>query len=152
MFLLHFLSDGILEFIINGLLLSGVVGTLLSFFVINRVLRWIPSFSAYYHIVQIASIFLLATGIYLKGGYNTELEWRKRVDIAKKQVAEAEQKAIDASKQVKIEYVDKIETVKDVQVVLKDRIVKVKEKINSECTLDPEVPKILNDAARDIRK
>lgn len=147
MWLLHFLPDGLLQFIVDCILLAGFVGTILSFFVINKILRLVPGFAKYYHIAQVVSILVLAAGIYLKGGYNTEMAWRERVRDAEEKVKIAEQKAKDANAQIKIEYVDRVQVVKDVQVVVKDRIVQVKEQIDAKCDLDPAVPKLLNQAA-----
>jgi hypothetical protein len=42
MWLLHLLPDGLLEFIVNAVLILGIILTLLSFFVLNRILRLIP--------------------------------------------------------------------------------------------------------------
>ena len=75
------------------------------------------------------------------------MAWRERMREAEEKVKIAEQKAKDANAQIKIEYVDKVRVVKDVQVIVQEKLVQVKEQINSKCELDPVVPKLLNQAA-----
>ena len=90
MWILHFLPDGLLELIINGILLIGCVSTVLTLFVINRLLMWLPGIAGYYRIIQAASVAVLLAGVYFKGGYSTEMRWRNQVKEMEQKVAQAE--------------------------------------------------------------
>ena len=91
MWLLHFLPDSFLQFIVHAILIVGVVGCFLSFFVINRLLMAFPPFASYYKTAQIVSVVLLVAGIYFEGGYAAEKQWRERVAEVEQKLAAAEQ-------------------------------------------------------------
>ena len=100
MWLLHFLPDSFLQFIVHAILIAGVVGTFLSFFVINKILMAFPPFASYYKAAQAISIVLLVAGIYFEGGYATEMQWRARVAELEKNVADL-QRLLEKSKEKK---------------------------------------------------
>lgn len=112
MWLLHLLPDSILEFIVNAVLLLGLILTVLSFFVLNRILRLIPGLASYHTLIQVVSVIILAAGLYFKGGYVTEMMWREEVKKVQEQLDQAKNKAA----QVVVEVQEKI--------VYKDRIIK----------------------------
>lgn len=114
MWLLHLLPDTLLMYIVNIILVLGIVLTVLSFFVLNRILRLIPGLAKYHTVIQILSILILAAGLYFKGGYTTEMMWRE--EVAKVQAE------LDAAKNKAAEVVVQIEE----RVVFKDRIIKEK--------------------------
>lgn len=88
MFFLQWLPNSILESFIFGILGVGFVATLLSIFFINPLLRLMPALAGTYRLIQLASIALFLLGIYLWGGYSTEMKWRERVEQAKREAAE----------------------------------------------------------------
>lgn len=114
MWLLHLLPDGILEFVVNAVLILGIISTLLSFFVLNRILRLIPGLANYHTMIQIVSIIILAAGLYFKGGYSTEMIWRAEVAQLKEDLEKAKNKAAE------------VVTVIEEKIVYKDRIVREK--------------------------
>lgn len=93
MWLLHLLPDSFLEFVVDAILLLGAIGCFLSFFVLNRILRFIPPLANYYKIAQLISVVVLLAGVYFKGGYSTEMIWRDRVKELQKDIADAEERA-----------------------------------------------------------
>lgn len=151
MWMLQFIPDSLLLWVIHGMLIAGVVGFLLSFFLLNRLLRWFPQLAPIHLLLQILSIVLLVGGVYFKGGYNTEAEWRSRVAEMEQKVAEAEAKSQQTNTVIKTKIVNKIKTVKEYQIVYQDRIKEVEKIIDAECKIAPEAITILNDAAR-LRK
>ena len=111
MWLLSFLPDTLLMYIVNIILLAGVVSFILAFFVLHKILNKIPGLSKYALAFQIVSAILLASGIYFKGGYTAEMMWRDRVKELETKVAAAE-----------------VESKKE-NVVVQEKIVKQKEYI-----------------------
>ena len=93
MWLLHLLPDSLLEFIVNAVLILGVVLTILSFFVLNRILRLIPGLASYHTAIQVVSVLILAAGLYFKGGYVTEMMWREEVKRVQEELNVAKNKA-----------------------------------------------------------
>jgi preprotein translocase subunit SecF len=152
MWYLSFLPDSLLLYIVNGVLIVGAIGSFFSFFLLHRVVRWFPAIAPYHLILQIVSAVLLVVGIYFKGGYGVEMSWREKVADLEAKVKIAEEKSQQVNTVIQTKVVEKIKVVKDVQVVLQDRIVKVKEKIDAECKVAPEAIIIHNDAAKTPEK
>lgn len=92
MFFLQWLPNSILEFVIFGILGFGLVATVISIFFINPLLRLMPTLAGTYQLIQLASVGIFLLGIYLWGGYSTEMKWRDRVAAAEKAAKEAEVK------------------------------------------------------------
>lgn len=143
MFLLSIIPTALLGWVINTILLVGVVGTIVGFFV-----KFIPYVNTHRLQIQIISVIIIAFGVYLKGGYDTEIKWRDRVAEAELKVQIAEQKAAEANENIKTEIVEKIKVVKEEKIVYRDRIVQASDKIDRQCTIDSEVIEILNQAAK----
>ena len=143
MWILHFLPDGFILFIVYAVLCVGSVLTAASYLI-----RWIPGISAYKLPMRIAGILLLICGVYFYGGYSTEMIWRERVAEMEAKVAEAEKKSAKVNTVIKKVYVDRVRRVTEQKVVIQDRIVKEKEIIDKDCRVPPEAINILNSAAR----
>ena len=89
MFLLSFIPDAVLALVVNSILIAGIVGFAASFF-FGFVVRWLPSIAPYHLLIQIVSIILLVAGVYFKGGYSVEQEWRSKVAAMQEQIKIAE--------------------------------------------------------------
>jgi len=152
MWILHFLPDGFLSFIINGILLLGVVSTVLTLFVINRLLMWFPTMAGYYRIIQAASVAVLLLGVYLKGSYSAEIAWRERVAELQARVAQAELESNKVNTVVQEKIVEKTKVVRergreivkyvDREVVKKEEIIKYIE----QCPVPKEIIDLHNQA------
>lgn len=143
MLLLSIIPTSLLIWVINIVLLAGIVGTIAGFFI-----KFIPFVNTYRLPVQIISIVLLVVGVYWKGGYGVEMEWRSRVAEAEEKVRIAEQQAAEANANIKTKIVEKIKVVKEQQVIYKDRIVASADKMDQKCEVIPEALDILNQAAK----
>lgn len=99
MWILHFLPDALILWVCNMLLAVGVVLTLAGFFA-----HHIPVVSQYQLPFKILGIALLVSGVYFRGGYAVEQEWRERVALVQAKVAAAEQ----LSKEETIKIVEKV--------------------------------------------
>jgi hypothetical protein len=111
----------------------GLSATVLGFF-----LGWIPLVNRYKTPLQILGVVLLTVGVYWKGGYSTEMEWRERVAEVEAKVKVAEAKAKKANEQVQTKIVTKIVKIKEKAEVAKENIRRNREKINAECKLSDE--------------
>ena len=60
----------------------------------------------------------------------------------------AEAKSAQANEDLAKKTQEKTKVVKEVQVVIKEKIVKVASKIDADCKVDPEAIEIINDAAK----
>lgn len=147
MWILAFLPSAFLAFIVNVILLIGVVGVIVSS-LFKYVIKYVPALIAYRTPLQVVSVCVLALGVYLKGSYNTEMYWREKVEEAQAQVKAAEQKAAETSAKIEYKFVDKVKVVKDVQVIIQEKIVEKEKIIDSGCKVAPEALGILNEASK----
>jgi hypothetical protein len=147
MWILHFFPEWLFSFIVNGLTLLGIIGVILSFFVINKLLSVVPGFAKYYRLSQIASVVVLTLGVYLKGGYSMEMAYRERVEELQKQLEIAKEES------------KKVNTVVETKVVTKTKIIKEKGEtiiqqvdkiipVEKDCALPKEAVDVHNEAAR----
>lgn len=142
MWLLHFLPDSFIQFVVHTILIAGVVGCFLFFFVINKLLRWFPPVSRYVTLAQITSAALLAAGIYFEGGYSTEMQWRERVREVEAKVAKAEEEAKAANVALDKKSHEKVKIIQGKQIVVKKYIDREVTKYNDQCV----IPKVFVDA------
>jgi hypothetical protein len=153
-FILHLLPDSILEFIVNAVLILGILLTILSFFVLNKLLRLVPALANYHTIIQIISVIILAAGLYFKGGYVTEMMWREEVKKVQAELDKAKNKAAEVVVQVEEKVVFRDRVVKergetliqyvDREIVKKEEVVKYIEN----CPVPVEIIDIHNQAAQ----
>jgi hypothetical protein len=101
MWILHFLPDAMILWICNIVLLAGIFLTVAAFFI-----KRIPVINQYQTPAQVLGIALLVIGVYWRGGYAIEMEWRERVAEVEARVAAAEA----ASKEENVKIVTKVVT------------------------------------------
>jgi hypothetical protein len=151
MFLLQLLPDAFLSFIVNGILIAGILGFSVSFF-FGYVAHYVPQIIPYRIAIQIASIIVLVLGVYLKGGMSTEMVWRERVRELEAKVAIAEQQSKEANVELESKIKEKVRVVKETQVVIQERIKTVQVNIDSQCKVTSDTVDILNKAAEGAKK
>ena len=143
MFLLHLLPDAFLIWIINLLLVGGLIGIVVGFFGSK-----LPFVSTYARMIQIASIILFCIGLYWKGGYSVEADWRERVAEMEAKIKIAEEKSKEANVVIETKYKDRVKKITETKEIIIEKI-KINEKIiDAKCELDPMVISILNEAAK----
>lgn len=148
MWLLHFFSDGFIQFIVHAVLAIGIVGTVLTFGLLNRVLRLMPVLAPYYQALRAISVIFLVGGIYLEGGYSTEMAWRERVREMEAKVAAAEQQSQAANDQLNQKGQQKVKIIREKGQVIKQYIDREITRYDNSCVIPPEVVKAHNAAAR----
>jgi uncharacterized membrane protein YeiB len=136
MWMLAFFPDAFLVWIINIILITGIIGFVASFF-FGFVVRWIPTIAPYHLLIQVISIVLLVAGVYFKGGYSVEMAWRERVAELEAKIAISEQKSKEVNEKI----------VKETQIVVQEKIKTVEVKIDSQCKITADTVDILNQAA-----
>ena len=143
MFLLHLLPDAFLIWIINLLLVGGLIGIVVGFFGSK-----IPFVGTYARIIQIASIILFCIGLYWKGGYSVEADWRERVAEMEAKIKISEEKSKEINTVIETKYKDRVKKITETKEIIIEKI-KINEKIiDAKCELDPMVISILNEAAK----
>jgi len=151
MWILSLLPDSFLLFIVNAILILGIVSSFLTFFVLHRIVRFFPVLINYHLILQIVSAALLILGVYLKGGYSVEKIWRERVAELEAKIAVAEEQSKKANEKVAAGYRDRARVVKEAQAQAQAKIKEVEKIVNAQCTLADEAVKLHNQAAQPIK-
>jgi len=143
MWMMHLLPDSFLILIIHALLVTGLIGMVIGF-----IGGKIPFVGTYATIIKIVSIVLFCIGLYWKGGYSVEEDWRQRVAEMEEKVRIAEEKSKETNVIIETKYKDRVKKITETRNVIVEKI-KINEKIiDAKCELDPVVISILNEAAK----
>ncbi len=148
MFILHFLPDALILWVCNIVLLSGLLLTAAAFFI-----RRIPVINQYRTPAQVLGIALLVVGVYWRGGYAIEQEWRERVAEVEARVAAAEAKSAEENVKIVTKVVTKTQVIRtrgaDIVKYVDREIVRYDEKFakGGICEIPQEFIKAHNSAA-----
>ncbi len=130
------------------MLLAGVLLTVAAFFT-----KRIPVINQYRIPVQVLGIALLVVGVYWRGGYAIEQEWRERVAAVEARVAAAEAASREENTKIVTKVVTKTQVIRtrgDTITKYIDReIVRYDTKFapGGQCEIPREFIKAINDAA-----
>ena len=148
MWILHFLPDAVILWACNIVLLAGLLLTATAFFIKN-----IPVINQYRTPAQVLGIALLVIGVYWRGGYAIEMEWRERVAEVEAKVAAAEAQSREANTKIVTKVVTKTQIIKTrgetITKYIDREIVKYDEKFarGGMCEIPQEFIKAHNSAA-----
>lgn len=145
MFLLHFLPDGFLFWIINLILVLGLIGTLSSYFI-----RFVPFLFPYATPIKITGIVLLVLGVWFRGGYDVEMSWRAKVNEMQAKIEVAEKQSKEANKEIEKKVAEKIKNIKDNVNVNYQTIEANRNAINAECKLSDTAWMLYNRASQNV--
>lgn len=141
------IPDAMLNWIYWAIIAIGVSGV-----VAGWLGRWIPVYGKYAGALKPIGIVILVLGVWLRGGYDTEISWRAKVAEAEAKVAAAEQKSQETNTVIEQKIVEKTKVIKgkteyitqylDREVVKKEEIIKYIE----QCPVPKEIIDIHNQA------
>jgi len=123
-----------LEFAALMILIVGAV-----MFFAGHIFKYTPFVKQYNFPLRVIGFILLLAGAYFNGGLGVEMEYRARIEEMQKRVELAEQKSLEANRQ--IEKVIEQQTVviqQDTEETLAE-IERLKSEINANCELTPEM-------------
>ena len=148
MWILHFLPDALILWICNIVLLAGILLTTVAFFI-----KRIPLINQYRTPAQILGIALLVMGVYWRGGYAIEMEWRERVAEVEARVAAAEARSAEENVKIVTKVVTKTQVIRTrgetITKYIDREIVRYDEKFapGGQCEIPQEFIKAHNSAA-----
>jgi hypothetical protein len=131
MWILHLLPEAMILWVCNFLLAAGIALTVAAFFI-----KSVPVLNQYRLPAQILGIALLVIGVYWRGGYAVEQDWRERVREVEAKLEVAEKR----SAEVNTEIVTKIVTKTKLVTQRGDDIIKY---VDREVVRDKEVIKFV---------
>jgi hypothetical protein len=136
------IPDAILNWIYWAIIAIGLTGMFAGWFG-----KFIPMYGKYVEYLKPIGIVLVILGVWLRGGYDTEMAWRAKVEEAQAKVAKAEEASKDANTKLEAKIKEKVKVRTEYITTVKERIVKDTQIIDAECKVAPEAIKDLNDAA-----
>jgi hypothetical protein len=148
MWILQLLPDVLILWICNIVLLAGILLTVTAFFI-----QRIPIINQYRTPAQILGIALLVMGVYWRGGYAIEQEWRERVAEVEARVAAAEAQSREENVKIVTKVVTKTQIIRTrgetITKYIDREIVQYDTKFapGGQCEIPREFIKALNDAA-----
>lgn len=95
MWILHLLPEALILWVCNLLLAAGIALTVAAFFI-----KSIPLLNQYRLPAQILGIALLVVGVYWRGGYAVESDWRERVAEVQAKLAVAEKRSAEVNTEI----------------------------------------------------
>ena len=140
--MLSLIPDGVLVFLVHLCLVTGIILSVLGTFSSK-----FPFVGEYGRLAKLIGIPLFLLGVFFEGGLVTEMKWRAQVEDLQAKVKVAEEQSKETNTVIQTEFRDKVKTVKEVQIVVQERIVKEAARMDAECKVEPEVINILNQAA-----
>lgn len=145
--MISLIPDAVLSGLYWAIIIAGITGVLAGWLG-----KWIPFYGNYVKILQPVGIILLVLGVWLRGGYDTEMAWRDRVAKLEEQVKIAEQKSQETNTVIQEKVVEKTKVIKgkteyitqylDREVVKNQEIIKYIEN----CPVPKEIINIHNQA------
>lgn len=147
MWMLSWVPDSYLLWAVHAVLAVGAIGTFLSFFLLHKIVRWLPALAPWHLLLQILSLSLLVGGLYFKGGYDTEARWRAKVKEAEDKIAVVEEQSKELNKRLEEERKKKQKVRIEYYNTVKTEIKEVEKIIDGKCVLDPKVNELHNKAA-----
>lgn len=108
MWILNFLPDSFILYVVYCAMAAGAIGILMSY-----IIKFVPFINIYRTPIQLISIMLFCAGVYWYGGYNTEMQWRARVAEMESKIAEAEVKSEKANNEIQTRVVEKTKVIKE---------------------------------------
>lgn len=136
------MPNSVILWFCNILLLTGLVATVAGLFA-----HRIPVIWQYQLPFKVLGIALLALGVYFRGGYAVEQQWRARVAEVEAQVAAAEQQSKQANAALATQGKQKIKDIREKTVVVRQYIDREITKYDSGCVIPTEVVRAHNAAA-----
>jgi flagellar biosynthesis component FlhA len=106
--MLDLIPDAVLSGFYWAMIVAGITGILAGWLG-----KWIPFYGNYVKILQPVGIILLVLGVWLRGGYDTEMAWRDKVAKLEEQVKVAEQKSQETNTVVQEKIVEKTKIVRE---------------------------------------
>lgn len=141
------IPTSVLYWIINLIMVAGIIGVSAGWLA-----GFIPWFSVYGRFVKPLGVLLLVIGVWMRGGYDTEMAWRAKVEALEAKIKESEQKSREANSKLANAVKEKDRAIASAVAATRGTIKQDAAKIDKECKLDPEVVPLLNQLAVDPTK
>lgn len=142
----NLIPDAVIALLVHAIFAGGTVLAILGAFADK-----FPFIGGYAKLARIIGGLLLIVGLFFEGALSNELRWKAQVEDLQAKLKVAEEKSQQTNETIRVVVKEKIKVVKDVQVVIQDRIIEKEKIIDAECKVAPDAISILNDAAKNSK-
>ena len=140
--MLSLIPDAILNWLYWAIIAIGLTGLFAGWLG-----KFIPLYGKYVGILKPVGIALLVLGVWLRGGYDTEMAWRDKVANLESKVKVSEEKSKEANTKIVTKVVVKREYYRTRGEDIVQYVDREITKYDNTCTIPKEVVKAHNDAA-----
>lgn len=141
--MLSWLPAGLIYWFTVIVFFGGIVA-----YVLSKLAGWIPIVSRYRLPIELGAVVAILLGGYLYGG----VEYRLKAQEMAEKVKIAEEQSREANKELSRQIKDKNQQIKDQAARLKDSVRQNAQRFDSQCTVDSEAVRIINEAAKEPKK
>ena len=141
--MLQWIPDSLFAWLVGMVLLAGVLA-----YVASKLVAWLPFVGRYKIALELGGIAAMIVGAY----FYCDVGYRATVAEFKQKVALAEQQSKEANVALDAKTKEKVQVIKEKQIVIQEKIRDVSVKVDSQCKITTEVIEVLNDAARGVKK
>ena len=145
--MISLIPDSILLWIYYSFIAAGLVLYFGSKLFKRFPFKYIPFLGQYPILSEILGVILTVLGIFLYGGYATEMSWRAKVAEVETKVAVAEEQSKSANAVIEQKSQQKIKVIREKGVVVKQYIDREITKYDNTCVIPKEFVKAHNDSA-----
>jgi len=119
-----------------------VVGAVMFF--AGQIFRFLPFVKQYNFPLRLLGGLLLLAGAYFNGGLGVEMEYRARIEEMKARIEVFEQKSKEENAKIEQEIVTETQIIKQDTDATLAEIARLKEQINANCELTPDMIELYN--------
>ena len=141
------MPDSVILWFCNILLLTGIVAVVAGFFA-----HRIPGLWQYQLAFKISGILLLVLGVYCRGGWAVEQEWRERVTAVEARLAEVERASAEANRTIETRTQQQVTRIRQRMTYVRQYVDREVVKYNNQCTIPEPFIRAHNDAAEVPKK
>jgi hypothetical protein len=127
-----------------------VVGAVL--FYVSNFLGFIPNAGPYKLLAKVLGAAALIVGVFMTGGSGVTAVWKSEIEKSNNKVKLAEEKSRQANEQLSNALKTKQDLIHTAQNLIRSQITASATKIDSQCKVDPEAIRILNESAKGPKK
>ena len=128
-----------LEFAALMILIVGAV-----MFFAGHIFKYTPFVKQYNFPLRIIGFILLLAGAYFNGGLGVEMEYRARIEEMKARIEVFEQKSAEENRKIEENIVTETRVIKQDTDATLAEIARLKEQINANCELTPDMIELYN--------
>jgi hypothetical protein len=141
--IISLIPDAVLNWVYWAIITVGLTGVFAGW-----VGRFVPFYGRYVGALKPIGVAVLVLGVWLRGGYDVEMQWRAQTAELQAQADRAEQQSKDANKKLADEVRKNQKLNKDVKDAIKTGIKASASKIDSQCTVDSVAIELHNRSSR----